>query len=113
MVMRVHHYGSMGLGHLFVNKNAAFDLAGASIIIKKLRARTRSAATIVDNMVSAATRLQAARAHKRKTSPAAISLCNPYIQPITFPTVARGTERLSITPSPFHGDASTSGSSTG
>ena len=97
--------------------------AGAMTSIRHLKASSREREMQQDRVARLRARLdQAGVAHLENPSHIVpVMVCDPvlckqisdvlidrygiYVQPINYPTVPRGTERLRITPSPHHTDA--------
>jgi 5-aminolevulinate synthase len=73
--------------------------------VRRLKAMLQAAGMPVLDTPSHILPLIIGEAHQcRRTSELLLTEHGIYLQPINYPTVARGQERLRITPTPFHTD---------
>jgi 7-keto-8-aminopelargonate synthetase-like enzyme len=114
---------SFASGFIFTTSLPPAVAAGALASIRHLKASSEERARHQDRVARLRSRLnQAGVAHLDNPSHIVpVMVCDPvlckqisdvlidrygiYVQPINYPTVPRGTERLRITPSPHHSDA--------
>ncbi|MFO1160321.1 MAG: 5-aminolevulinate synthase [Reyranellaceae bacterium] len=114
---------SFASGFIFTTALPPANAAGALASIRHLKASAAERALQQQRVASLRRRLDAAGLpHLRNDSHIVpVMVCDPvlckqisdrlleefgiYVQPINYPTVARGTERLRITPSPMHSEA--------
>ena len=114
---------SFASGFIFTTSLPPAVAAGAAASIRHLKASSAERARHQERVAATRTALDAAGiptlANNSHIIP--VMVCDPvlckaisdtlldefgiYVQPINYPTVARGTERLRITPSPLHSDA--------
>lgn len=114
---------SFASGFIFTTSLPPAVAAGAAASIRHLKASGAERARHQERVATVRARLEAAGIPTLPNDShiVPVMVCDPvlckaisdtlldtfgiYVQPINYPTVARGTERLRITPSPLHSDA--------
>ncbi len=117
---------SCGAGFIFTTALPPVIAAGGLASIRHLKSSSVERRALFERVHKVRTVLSAAQLPVRETTSQIVPLMvgdadrckrisdmlleefNIYIQPINYPTVPRGTERLRITPSPLHTDEMTS-----